>query len=110
MEHKDVMKAYEVWGSDPDMGCGLVFAENEHKARQYARCVRACRDERYIDIHAKRLSLLDQFAGAEPSDNLWLNEDIRMVLVRDCGWCCIGGKSHECNECCAKEYCGEWEE
>lgn len=99
------MKAYKVWTDDSDKGCGIVFAESFGKARQQAQGTDACEDEEFINIRVARLPLLDGMENEEPSDNLWLNEKIRKILVKE-GWYCYEPNVYEkCEDCCAKEHC-----
>lgn len=96
------MKAWSVT-TDYGEGSGIVFAENRNQARLLARCTDACEDADYIDIKAHRLPLLDGMENCEPKDNYWLNEDIRLILVKEYCWSCI--EPEDCDKCCAKQYC-----
>lgn len=104
------MKAWMVHGADDDNGSFIVFAESRNEARKKAQFTDACENDRYIDINAKRLPGLDGMEDCEPKDNLWLNEEIRLILVRDYGWHCLESGIHEdCNRCNARIYCKEGE-
>lgn len=99
------MKAYSVSTYYSQIS-GIVFAENRNHARMLARSTDACEDAPYIEIRASRLPKLDGMEHSEPKDNLWLNEEIRLILVRDYGWSCTEPNEYEdCNDCCAKQYC-----
>ena len=106
----DGMKAYMVY-TDYSEGSGIIFAENRNQARMLAQCTDACEDAPYIDVRAKRLPKLDGMENCEPKDNYWLNEDIRLILVKeyDCG-CAEPGQYEDCDKCCAKQYCHWCEE
>ena len=103
------MKAYAV-RTDYSEGSGIVFAESHNQAKVLALCTDACEDAQYIDIRAKRIPELDGMENCEPKDNPWLNEDVRMILVKEYGWGCVEpGVYEDCNKCCAKQYC-HWHE
>jgi hypothetical protein len=104
------MKAYAV-RTDYSEGSGIVFAESHNKAKMLALYTDACEDAPYIDIRAKRIPELDGMENCEPKDNPWLNEDIRMILVKEYGWGCVEpGVYEDCDKCCAKQYCHWCEE
>lgn len=103
------MKAYQVI-SDFSEGSKIVFAETANKARAMTVHSDGFEYEDYKDIRAYRLPLLDGMENREPTDNYWLNDEIRTILVRDYGWICTYPNEYEsCEDCCAKEYCGHWE-
>ena len=67
-------------------------------------------NDEYIDIRAVRVPLLDGKEEFEPRDNYWLNEEIRMILVRDYGWRCYEPNEYfPCEECIAKNFCSHYE-
>lgn len=100
------MKAYEVYTDFSEVGSGIVFAENVGKAKGKAIRLEIFHDKRFIDIRVKRLPELDGMESEEPADNLWLNEKIRTILVKEHGWQCNEPNVYEkCENCCAKEYC-----
>ena len=103
------MKAYMVWVEDSDKGCGIVFAENRNQARVRAERTYACEDEEYIDIHARRLPLLDGLEGENLNADFWHDEKIRTILVKEYGWRCIEPDYEECAVCSALDYCDEYE-
>ena len=104
------MKAYSV-SADYSEGSDIVFAESRNQARNLARCTNACEDAPYIDIRAKRIPKLDGMEHCEPKDNLWLNEDIRLILVKEYNWACNEPNVYEdCDNCCAKQYCRYYED
>lgn len=103
------MKAWQAC-TDWSEGSQVVFAETRNQARVLVLRTDALEDEEYKDIRAYRLPLLDGMENEEPSDNLWLNEKVRTILVKEYGWQCTYPNEYEpCEECCAKEYCFHWE-
>lgn len=98
------MKAWIV-NTDYSEGSGIVFAENRNQARLLAQHTDACEDAPYIDIRAKRCKVIDDMENCEPKDNYWLNEDIRLILVREYNWGCVEPQYSDCDTCCAKQYC-----
>ena len=98
------MKAYVV-NTDYSEGSGIVFAENRNHARKLAQYTDACEDAPYIDIKARRVPILDGMENCEPRDNYWLNEDIRLILVKEYDCSCVEPQYSDCDNCCAKQYC-----
>ena len=99
------MKAFQVC-SDYSEGSEVIFAESRNKARAIACYHDGFEYDEYKDIRAYRLPLLDGMENSEPKDNYWLNEEIRIILVRDYGWYCYEPNEYEpCESCCAKEFC-----
>lgn len=99
------MKAYKVY-ADYSEGFEIVFAETVGEAKRKAIRLEFLQDERFIDIRVNRLPALDGMENEEPADNLWLNEMIRTILVKEYGWQCNEPNVYEkCEDCCAKEYC-----
>lgn len=103
------MKAFAC-SSNYSEGSIVVFAETANKARAMTVHSDGFEYDEYTDIRARRLPLLDGMENHEPKDNYWLNDEIRIILVRDYGWNCFEPNEYEpCEECCAKEYCGVYE-
>ena len=48
---------------------------------------------------------LDGMENCEPTDNYWLNEDIRLILVKEYGWSCLEYDDIYCEHCIARNYC-----
>ena len=43
--------------------------------------------------------------NCEPKDNYGLNDEIRMILVKEYGWSCVEPIVEDCDSCVAKNYC-----
>lgn len=99
------MKAWQVRGKDEDCGSYIVFADTRNEARKKAQFTQACENDKYIDIIAKRLPMLDDMEDYKPKSNPWLNDEIRTILVRDYGWSCLEPVYADCETCCVREYC-----
>ena len=76
------MKAWIV-NTDYSEGSEIIFANTRNEARIEAMYCNSMADERYIDIKAHRLPELDGMENYEPRDNPWLNEEIRIILVKE---------------------------
>lgn len=97
----------KAWMVDTDYSevSAIVFAENRNQARKIAQDTEFVGDAPYIDIRAKRCKELDGMENCEPKDNYWLNDDIRLILVKEYGWACVDPHLGDCEKCCAKQYC-----
>lgn len=82
----------------------VVFAETRGKAINEALCYEF-EDCAYIDLRARRAKELDGMEDCEPTDNYWLNEDIRLILVKEYGWSCLEYDDTYCGHCIARNYC-----
>lgn len=98
------MKAW-IANTDYSEGSAIIFAENRNQARLIAMSTDACEDAPYIDIRVRRVKELDGMEDHEPKDNPWLNDEIRMILVKEYGWSCFEPEFSDCDTCCAKEHC-----
>lgn len=99
------MKAYDVWVDNSDKGSGIVWANNRNEAKVKAQCTYSCEDERYIEIHARRLPKLDGMEDCNPKDNPWLDDNVRKILVEEYGWSCFEPNIEDCKVCCVKNSC-----
>lgn len=86
----------------------IVFADTRGRAKTEALTLEDFRYDDFVDIRVKRCQELDGMEDFEPSDNYWLNEDIRAILVRYYGLSCEEPDLDECKQCCANQYCSEW--
>ena len=43
--------------------------------------------------------------NCEPKDNYWLNDEIRLILVKEYDWSCVEPIMEDCDSCVAKNYC-----
>lgn len=102
------MKAWIV-NTDYSEGSDIVFADTRNEARQKAQYTDVCEDAKYIDIRAKRCPEIDGMENCEPRDNYWLNDDIRLILVKEYDWACTEPQYSDCDNCIAKQYC-HWHE
>lgn len=98
------MKAWSVY-TDYSEGMSIVFADTAGKARQLAQGTDACEDADWCDIRVKRLPEIDGMEDREPKDNPWLNEEIRLTLVKERDWACTEPQYSDCDSCLAKEFC-----
>lgn len=99
-----MMKGWIV-SSDYAEGSKIVFADSRNEAKKQVLYSYGFEDVSYIDLIAKRCPKIDGMEKCEPTDNYWLNEDIRLILVREYSWTCIEPQYSDCDSCCAKEYC-----
>lgn len=83
----------------------VVFADTASKAKADALNEDGFEDETFISLRVRRVSKLDGMENCEPKDNYWLNDDIRLILVRDYGWWCQEPIVDDCSKCVAREYC-----
>ena len=98
------MKAW-ICNTDYSEGSAIVFANTRNEARKKAQFTQVCEDMPYIDIRAKRLKEIDGMENCEPRDNYWLNDDIRLILVKKYDWACVEPINEDCDKCIAKQYC-----
>lgn len=98
------MKAWIV-DTDYSEGSSIVFADTRKEARKEGMRTDVCGDAPYIDIRAKRCKSLDGMENCEPRDNYWLNDDIRLILVKEYDWSCVEPQDADCDICVAKKYC-----
>ena len=103
------MKAYKAWDEKAFDPClTIVFAENIKEAKKIAMATDTCEEARFIDIRVKRCKEADcLYKGSSEID--WYDEETRIALVRDFGWCC-SYTSWECENCAARKYCSWFEE
>ena len=103
------MKAYIVWDSNAyEPYTTIVFADNANRAKAIAMYTDNCEDAEYIDIRVRRAPMIDYlYKGHSEID--YDDEETRIVLVKDLGWCC-GDISFECDQCIARKYCSRFED
>lgn len=98
------MKAWSVFTDYGDYS-SIVFADTAGRARQKAQSTDACEYVDWRDIRVKRMPKLDGMEDREPRDAPWLNEEIRLILVKDYNWACAEPQYSDCDSCSAKEFC-----
>ena len=98
------MKGWRV-STDTSEGAVIVFADNRNEAKKMALGHDVLDDARYIDLRAKRVPKIDGMENCEPRDNYWLNDEIRLIMVKEYAWACIETDGSECDECVARKYC-----
>lgn len=98
------MKAW-ICSTDYSESDAIVFADNRNQARVLAQATNICEDAPYTDIRATRCPEIDDMEDCEPKDNYWLNDDIRLILVKERNWTCIEPINEDCENCCAKQFC-----
>ena len=100
------MKAWLVTNCE---GIGIVvFADTASKAKAYALNEDGFEDETFISLHVNRAVKLDGMENCEPKNNYLLNDDIRLILVRDYGRWCEEPIMDDCSKCVAHEYCPKY--
>ena len=104
------MKAWVVSDKDSyEGGSTVVFAETRGKAKLKAQRTNACEDADFTRITCRRMPDADRlYKGQDELD--WFDEEARIFLVRDHSWRCVDGRDSYCDDCPAKQYCGEWED
>lgn len=98
------MKAW-ICDTDYSEGSSIVFANTRNEAKKLARFTQACEDADWIDIRCVRCKEIDDMEDCEPKDDPWLNDDIRLILVKERDWACVDPIDDDCDNCCAKQYC-----
>ena len=102
------MKAWIVDDKDYYNGSVILFAETRGKALAYAVNMDEFDGAEWIDLRARRFKGFDKYyKGYTELD--WYDDEIRLTLVKDFGWACEEADSIWCEECVAKQYCGEWQ-
>lgn len=98
------MKAWLCTTDNSDGTC-IVYANTRSEARVSAMHTDTCEDARYIDIRAVRCPDTDNMEDREPKDNYWLNDEIRLILVKKYDCACVEPEYSDCDTCVAKQYC-----
>lgn len=98
------MKAW-ICSTDNSEGSSIVYADTSSQARLIAMGRDPCIDANYIDVRAVRCPDIDNMEDREPRDNYWLNDEIRLILVKKYDWACVEPEYSDCDNCSAKEYC-----
>lgn len=99
------MKCWIANDKNCDYASEIIFADTRGKAISEALSRDSFEDLEFTDIRIHRLKELDGMENAEPTDNPWLNDDIRLILVKEHDWACIEPQYSDCDSCIAKEYC-----
>lgn len=90
----------------------VVFAETRGKAMVVAMGTDACENASFTDIECRRCPQADKaYRGLSELD--WYNSQDRIVLVRDCNFCCsfeLSQADLNCDDCPAKEWCSRYTE
>lgn len=98
------MKAWIVTADNCD-GSAIVFAETRSKAKVEVLHDDVFCDYEYTDLRAQRCPKLDGMEDCEPKSNPWLNDEIRLILVKDYDWACLEPITEDCDSCVAQKYC-----
>lgn len=98
------MKGWIV-NTDNSEGSAIVFANTRNEAKLEALYTDGFEYERYIDLRAHRCPEIDGMENCEPTDNYWLNDEIRMILVKKYDWSCVEPIMEDCDSRVAKNYC-----
>lgn len=99
------MKAWIASDKNCDCGSEIIFADTRGKAISEALSRDNFEDLEFTDIRVHRIKDLDGMEKAEPIDNPWLNDDIRLILVKEYDWACMEPEYSDCDSCVAKQYC-----
>lgn len=102
------MKAWVASDKNCDYGSEIIFADTRGKAISKALSRDGFEDLGFTDIRVRRIKGLDGMEKAEPADNPWLNDKIRLILVKDYCWECFEPECDDCDSCVAKKYCGRF--
>lgn len=86
-------------------GSAIVFANTRNEAKMEVLYDDAFCECEYTDLRVHRLKEIDGMENNEPADNYWLNDEIRLILVKKYDWACTEPELADCDSCCAKEYC-----
>ena len=86
----------------------VVFAETRGKARSAALYTDCCEDVDFCNIEVHREPELDKYYKEGKLEMDWMNDDDRIVLVKEAGFCCDYIDIDLCNGCSAKDYCDEY--
>lgn len=104
-----MMKAYSAHNDETGIGV-VVFAETRGKAKRILMDTDVMEFYDFTEIRPRREKELDkEYRGRQEMD--WYDKDDRIALVKK-GWTCTTDSidPEECQECPAKEWCGEWED
>lgn len=99
------MKCWIANDKNCDYGNEIIFADTRGKAISEALSRDNFEDLEWTDIRIHRLSELDGMEKCEPTNNPWLNDDIRLILVKKYDWACVEPQYSDCDSCVAKQYC-----
>lgn len=100
------MKAYQVCADNTD-GSIVVFAENSNQARYYGCRTDELDYEGYMNLRAYRLPKIDKFYQEGKAYVNWDEDDeIRDILIKEYGWCCLEPQYENCMRC-GSEHCCE---
>lgn len=105
------MKAWLVREKD-EFCCIIVFAPTRGKAKTAAINEDVFDDAEYIFLEATRYPKADSMynGSTEPYALRWEDQDDRLFLVKECGWQCEEMELEHCENCKAKDYCGEYQQ
>ena len=88
----------------------VVFADTRTRARIYLNELDTFDNYRYIDINPRREKALDYLDHPDGYVMSFAREEDRIAMVKNIGFYCTFPDKEECEECCAKEWCSEYEE
>ena len=99
----------KAWTASNEEGYGIVvFAETKGKAKAYLMNQDFFDGYDFTEIKVYRAKQFDAaYRGYTKMD--WLDATDRIAMVKD-GWYCIDVNRDDCEECPAKEYCGEYQD
>lgn len=103
------MKAWLVRKKD-EFCATIVFAETRGKAMDLALYTDACEDADFIDIEVYRKPNLDKYYKAGKTEMEWDNPQDRLILVKECDFCCEEVDLDSCKTCSARDYCCAYED
>ena len=103
---KKPMKAWKVFDANEwDCGVQIVFAETREKAKVLMYRSENFEDTEWNDLRAKRFKEFDKYYKGTQTPDVWLDDEMRTILVRDYGWSCVETFESECKICPAKKWC-----
>ena len=103
------MKAWKV-GIKDDFYSEIVFAETRGKAKVEALTTDCCNGADFMDIEVRRVPEADQYYKDGKWHLDWMDDEDRLILVKEFGYSCEYIDLDWCRECAAKEYCDEYQD
>ena len=102
----------KAWGCYEEESCifEVVFADKRGKAKSYFKAMDTFDNYRFCELRPRRLKKLDYLNHPDGYVMKWYKDEDRLPMVRDADFYCVEVDRDDCKECCAKEYCSDYEE
>lgn len=88
----------------------VVFADTRGKAKSYFMKRDTVGYFNFCKIKPHRIKKLDYLDRPNGYVMDWCKDEDRLPMVRDADFYCSEIDRDDCKECCAKEYCSDYEE